>query len=566
MSAPPILRPYRLPLVPAAAALAAAWLALTPSLLPRGPLFQGLLCAVAGLLGYALGAAVAWVLRAVGLRLDAQRRQIARLALGVVAVVGSFVALYLAHGWQQTQREEIGVEAAPVSDPLVAAVIAVIAFALLLVAARAVRGFGRLLGRVIARVLPLKVAVAIGTVLALWAAYAVVNGVMVGRAAEALDAAYLAINDEFSTDVPAPELPEVSGGPGSAVTWESLGRQGRVFIANTPTREEIGEFLSQTGGHGDFRPYFMPAQPIRVYVGSGADPGPHTLDAQAAQAVAELERTGAFERSVLNVATGTGRGWVNENQARALEYLWHGDTATVSVQYSYLPSWMSFLVDGDRPRRAGQALFDAVYAHWSQLPDDARPKLVVSGESLGSFGSEGAFSGAQDLAERSDGALWVGPTANNVLWQRFTEDRDAGSPVSLPVFEGGATVRFSADGAEWPGAGEWSAPRVGYLQHANDPVTWLDFGAVFERPEFLAGERGPGVPDRMVWIPVVTVLQLAVDQLASGIPDGQGHEFGQAPVRAWAAILPPPGWQGEDTESLAAHLATLRESDLDSGS
>ncbi|MFC6235669.1 alpha/beta-hydrolase family protein, partial [Leucobacter soli] len=488
--------------------------------------------------------------------------RLARRALLIVSIAGSAVLLWLAHGWQQAQREQIGLDPAPASDPVLATAVALVAFGALLIIARGIRGGGRRLGRLIARVLPLKVAVALGTVLAVWAAYALVNGVMVGRVAETLDATYLAINDEFSTDVPAPELAEVSGGPGSAVSWESLGRQGRVFIANTPTREEIGGFLSQTGARNDFGPYFIPAQPIRVYIGSG--PEHQDLDAQVAQAVAELERTGAFERAVLNVATGTGRGWVNENQARALEYLWRGSTATVSVQYSYLPSWMSFLVDGDRPRQAGQALFDAVYARWSQLPEDARPKLLVSGESLGSFGSEGAFAGAQDLATRTDGALWVGPTANNVLWQRFTEDRDAGSPVSLPVHAAGDTVRFSADGAEWPGAGEWAAPRVGYLQHANDPVTWLDFGAVFERPEFLSGERGPGVPDQMIWIPVVTVLQLAVDQLASGIPDGQGHEFGQAPVRAWAEILPPPAWDESDTEALAAHLAELRLDDLDS--
>lgn len=101
--------------------------------------------------------------------------------------------------------------------------------------------------------------------------------------------------------------------------------------------------------------------------------------------MAELERLGAFDRSVLNVVTPTGSGWVNENQAQALEYLWHGDTATVSMQYSYLPSLLSFLVDGNRAETAGRLLFDDVYARWSELPPGHRPKLVVSGESLGSF-------------------------------------------------------------------------------------------------------------------------------------------------------------------------------------
>ena len=161
---------------------------------------------------------------------------------------------------------------------------------------------------------------------------------------------------------------------------------------------------------------------------------------------------------------------------------------------------------------------------------------MVSGESLGSYGSEGAFTGASDLVARTEGALWVGPTANNVLWQGFHTSREPGSSVYLPTYGGGETVRFSPDGSTWPGEGEWAAPRVGYLQHANDPVKWLDVDATFARPEFLGEDRGPGVPRQMVWVPVVTTLQLAVDQLAMGIPDGQGHEFGQAPVYALSLI------------------------------
>ncbi|MCA0347563.1 MAG: alpha/beta-hydrolase family protein, partial [Actinobacteria bacterium] len=101
---------------------------------------------------------------------------------------------------------------------------------------------------------------------------------------------------------------------------------------------------------------------------------------------------------------------------------------------------------------------------------------------------------------------------------------------------------------------------------ANDPVTWLDFGATFTRPDFLREDRGPGVPAQMVWLPVITTLQLAVDQLASGVPAGQGHEFGQAPVYAWAEILPPEAWPQSATESLAEWLAELRLSDLGSTS
>ena len=246
-----------------------------------------------------------------------------------------------------------------------------------------------------------------------------------------LDKTFMAVNDEFSTDVPAPTSRFVSGGPRSAVTWDDLGRQGRVFIANAPTRAQVSEFAGPRA-----------VAPVRAYVGVGTD-GDVDLRQEAARAVTELERLGGFRRSVLNVVTGTGRGWVNENQAQALEYLWDGDTATVSIQYSYLPSWMSFLADGDRAEIAGKLLFDAVYAHWSALPVDQRPKLVVSGESLGSFGAEAAFSSPQDLARRTDGALFVGPTANNSLWQGLTAGRDPGTPEVLPSYEGGAFVRFA---------------------------------------------------------------------------------------------------------------------------
>ncbi len=64
-------------------------------------------------------------------------------------------------------------------------------------------------------------------------------------------------------------------------------------------------------------------------------------------------------------------------------------------------------------------------------------------------GSPASFSGAQDLANRTGGALFVGPTNNNVLWSRFTAERDEGSPAVLPVYDRGETVRFAAQAADF---------------------------------------------------------------------------------------------------------------------
>lgn len=586
---PAILRPYRAPFLPTLGAILCAWLALTPSLLPRTAVLQGALCAVAALLGYAVGALTGWVIRGLGAKLEGATRRMSWIVLLSVSGIGTVVMIVVALGWQQQLRSAVGIDVNTglgLVDGAIIVLVAGIVGALLLVVARAVRGFGRWLRSKIERTLPARIAALVTVVMLLVGGLWVGRELVIGRVADRLDGSFLAINHEFSTDVPAPTLDEVSGGPGSSESWQSLGRQGRVFIANTPTRKAVAKFSAAgegAAGEGAAAAGSGSAarQPIRVYVGGGTEeaattaPQEHAqaqtrdlLTEQAQRAVVELERTGGFERAVLNVATGTGRGWVNENQARGLEYLWAGDTATVSIQYSYLPSWMSYLVDEYRAREAGRVLFDAVYAKWRELPANKRPKLVVSGESLGSFGSEGAFSGAQDLAARTDGALWVGPTANNVLWQQFTRDRDTKSPVYLPIVNGGETVRFSSNGDEWAGSGSWQAPRLGYLQHANDPVTWLDFGITFQQPEWLgdAAHRGPGVPEDMVWIPVITTMQLAVDQLASGIPVGQGHEFGQAPARAWATILPPADWDANDTDRLVAELATLQTGDLGSSS
>ncbi len=426
---------------------------------------------------------------------------------------------------------------------LIAAVLVVVVLAV----ARGLRAAGRVVGRALGRFLPARTALVVGGLVVAVVAYLLVTGVASNRLLGTLDATFMAVNDEFSTDVPAPTSRVLSGGPRSAVTWDDLGRQGRVFIANAPTRGQVSAFNGE------------PARsPVRAYVGVGTD-GAVDLQQEADRAVAELDRLGGFDRAVLNVVTGTGRGWVNENQAQALEYMWDGDTATVSMQYSYLPSWMSFLADGDRAEVAGKLLFDAVYAHWSARPPVDRPKLVVSGESLGSFGAEAAFTSADDLASRTDGALFVGPTANNSLWSVFTSQREAGTPEILPTYDGGQIVRFADDPVDLTVLGPWSGTKVGYLQHANDPVTWWDWSLALHKPDWLSEPRGRDVPPAIRWIPVITMLQLGADQMvANDVPDGTGHQFGTAPVDAWATILPPPGWTAADTTRLADTITSNR--------
>jgi uncharacterized membrane protein len=299
--------------------------------------------------------------------------------------------------------------------------------------------------------------------------------------------------------------------------------------------------------------------PIRVYVGLTAaddDWG------RAELAVAELERTGAFARSVLLVTVPTGTGWINPRPIDALEYLHAGDTAVVAVQYSYLPSWLSFLVDAVRAEESARELVNAVHVRWEELPEDQRPLLLVYGESLGAYGAEASFSGVADLRNRTDGALFIGPPNFSPLWRGFAEQRDAGSPERRPIYDEGRTVRFAASAAdlEVPNS-PWEPPRVVYLQQASDPVVWWTPRLLLRRPDWLQEPRAPDVLTDVHWFPVVTFVQVTVD-LLNGYAidlDGYGHRYGEVILDAWLAIAPPAGWDDDDRPGIEEALGFDRD-------
>jgi uncharacterized membrane protein len=191
-----------------------------------------------------------------------------------------------------------------------------------------------------------------------------------------------------------------------------------------------------------------------------------------------------------------------------------------------------------------------------EMPENTRPKLVVFGESLGSFGGEAPFLALNNLVARTDGALFSGPTFNNTIWTDLTRNRDEGSPEWLPIYDKGENVRFAAK-AENLGrpADPWGHPRMVYLQHASDPIAWWSPDLLFTKPDWLREPRGYDVSPRTEWIPIVTFLQVSADMaVAVDVPDGHGHVYVRDVANAWAAILQPPGWTPEKTEKLRSLL------------
>ena len=518
-------------------------LSMTPSLLPRGPLFQGLVSGVAGAIGYALGVFAVWLVRFMQSRPSSPPAP--RRAWAILVVAGA-VALTLGilyfHYWQNHVRDLFGVPRLQWFNYPQAAVLAILFLFVFVEIGQLIGRLVRFLARQLGRVAPPRVSFVVVVVVLLALGISVLNGVVVRGAMGLLNKTFSAVNDEMDPNHPAPTTTLRSGGPGSLVSWESLGHQGRLFVGNGPTVAQLTEFNKAPA-----------TEPIRAYAGLHSANG---IRATAELAAAELEREGGLKRKVIAVATTTGTGWINAAEADSLEYMYNGDTAIVSMQYSFLPSWLSFLVDKQNARQAGQALFEAVDAKVRALPEGQRPKIVVFGESLGSFGGEAPFLAPNNLIARTDGALFSGPTFDNTVRDNVTDNRDPGSPEWLPIFDEGANVRFAArpDNLGRPEK-PWGKPRIAYLQHASDPIAWWTPDLLFSEPDWLREPRGYDVSGDMNWIPVVTFLQVAADMaVAVDVPDGHGHRYVKDVVNAWAAVLQPPGWTPDKTEQLRGRV------------
>jgi uncharacterized membrane protein len=537
-------RRFRYTLPGAWIALVFACLAFTPSLLPRTALLQGVLCGITAAVGYGLGVAGAWVWRAFAGRDPRPARPGSWRAFAVSAAAALALAAGLGQWWQAQLRDLTGM---PAPNPLALVLLPLAAAALftgLVALSRALRGAYHWVARRLRRWMGPRAANALGWAVVVAGTYLVTSGLLLNGLADLADRGFSVRNTTTAEGVEPPTGALRSGGPGSLVSWDSLGRQGRTFSGTGPSAKAIAAFTGSPA-----------KEPIRAYAGTLSD---KDVEARADLAVADLQRAGGFDRANLLVATTTGSGWLDSGAVDSFEYLTGGDSAIVAMQYSYLPSWVSYLVDQEKARDAGRQLFDAVYERWSKLPPAHRPRLFVFGLSLGSFGGEAAFSGEHDLRNRTDGALFAGPPNFNTLYRRFTDHRDPGTPEVDPVYKGGRTVRFANDVAASvpPTSAPWDGPRVLYLQHPSDPIVWWSPSLAWDEPDWMGEPHGRDVLGAMVWIPLVTFWQVAADlPLATGVPAGHGHDYHREFVDGWATVLRPAGWTPAKAERLRDIIA-----------
>jgi len=518
--------------------------ALTPSLVPRDGLLQGAIGGLCFSAGYALAVAVVALCAWLGLLgLPKLLLRPIRIASGIAAIVIMLAAAFKGDGWQDEVRLALDMPPKGGSWPLILIVVGLAVIAVLMLAGRFFAALRDFVSAPLRRVLPPRVAVLIAVAAASWIFWSVGNGVLLDALLRGLDSSYRRVDALIPPEEAKPEDPMKAGSAASLVHWEDLGRQGRLRVLSQPTAAEITAITGREA-----------KEPLQIYVGlNSAD----TPQGRADLALAELKRTDAFSRKLLVIATPTGTGWVDPAAMIPLEVMTGGDVASVSVQYSYLPSWLTLFVDPAYGEETAGKVFDTVYGYWRTLPRAQRPRLFLFGLSLGSLNSDLATDAYALLGDPFEGALWTGPPFASRTWNQVTATRLKDSPAWLPQARTPAVFRFfnAGDRSELA-APDWGPVKIAYLQYPSDAITFFETGMWGREPDWMKAPRGPGVSPALTWYPGVSFIQLAFDMMtATTVPKGRGHVYAARDYAAgWRALIQPENFGDAEMQKLDAWM------------
>lgn len=270
----------------------------------------------------------------------------------------------------------------------------------------------------------------------------------------------------------APSSTLVSGSKPSLVAWETLSREGRRFVSTARTADDIATVMHHRNAK----------DPIRIFVGLDSA---GTEEARVKLALAELERTKAYEREVIVVASPTGTGYLNYVMAESVEYCSNGNSAIVALQYSKRPSPLSL----DRVSYGHtqfRMLLNGIKRYLKAHPE-LKPRIVLFGESLGAWTSQDAF-----MHQGTDGfeilgvsaALWIGtPTQSTWKSEVLTPQKRLDTDYdSIGLFH--TTEELLA----YPPR-KRTKLRYVMLTNANDPIAKFGLRLLFQAPDWLQNDN-----------------------------------------------------------------------------
>ncbi len=306
----------------------------------------------------------------------------------------------------------------------------------------------------------------------------------------------------------------VSGCIGSKVQWNTLSVEGRRHIGTRLSAHDIEKVTKQKS-----------TEPIRIYI--GLDSGENETE-RVKLALAELNRTKAYDKEYLVIISPTGSGYVNYVMSDTVEYMSHGNCAQVTMQYSKRPSPLS-LDRRDEGHLQYRMLINGIKKQLQDIPVIKRPKVILFGESLGAWTSQDAFmyEGTDGFeASHIDKALWIGTPAES-KWK----DR-ALSQSALNNEKGTIGVFNSHD--EYQALNNYDKNKLKYFMvtHYNDPVARFSPKLLIQAPDWLTidSQRPPTIPKSNLFRVPGTFVQTLVDMKNALKPiPGQfvatGHDY-----------------------------------------
>ena len=215
----------------------------TPSLLPRTYLTQGVLSGFALAIGYGVGVAGVWMYQFLELREPAGRVQSIskRLTVGVVAIL--FIGfIWRMTFWQNSIRELMGMERLETAYPYRTAAIALVLGAMLVAVARLFGWSCRFVASKLSHIVPKRIASAIAFALVALAAFFLSNDLITKNLLGMADSFFANLDERSDEDLAPPTEDLMTGSDASLVAWDSIGRQGKFFLAQGPTQSEIASF------------------------------------------------------------------------------------------------------------------------------------------------------------------------------------------------------------------------------------------------------------------------------------------------------------------------------------
>lgn len=516
---------------------------MTPSLIPRGAVEQGILGGVIIAIGYLLGQSLSLIWQAADLpRLSGRIGTVFDTLLTLAVIALTIWILVYSLEWHNELRGKMDMEAVEGRHLARLITLTSLTFLGLYAVGALVAALFRWVRAKFYRIMPPRRANVLGVVTVFAILFVVTRDGIFDRVVASLDQSYEAAQELFDVAPPLPPHAHQSGSTASLIDWAAMGQPGRDFVLTGPTAKAISAFTGQPA-----------KEPLRVYVGRANGETPRE---RAELALAELIRVKAFEREVLIVTSPTGTGWMDPGSHDPVEYMHNGDIATVSVQYSYLQSPLALILETRTGLDQATALLEVVHEYWETLPKDTRPRLYAHGLSLGAWSSMYATNLFRLLDDPINGAFWAGPPFPSRFWQTIQNARNSDSPWVLPELGTGSLVRYANhfhDASEAPGP--WGRMRIAFLQYSSDPIVFYDPFSLFRAPEWMNDPPAEDVSRHLVFIPIVTQFQLALDMaLSFGAPPGHGHAYyARDYISPWAEVTAPAGWTRADTKRLRAH-------------